>query len=134
MNPYEAVATYLQSRGVGTFGTNIFIGHTPPDPNTLLVVFPTPAIYDPNGILHAYDKPTFQLYARALDFTVAYDLLRDAFNVLQAFGGEELSGIYFVEIVAMQNEVNYIGKDALNRAQLTQNYRAEVYSPTENRI
>jgi hypothetical protein len=114
-------------------GTNIFIGHMPPEPDDCICIFPTPAIYDPNNILHPYDKPTFQIMARG-DFDTAYTMLRNSYDVLQGFGGEELSGIYFVEVVALSTDVNSLGKDGMNRMQLTQNYRALVYAPTEHRI
>lgn len=132
-NPYKSISAYLQTKSIGTEGTNLFVGHVPPNPDTVLCVIPTPGIYDPNNILHPYNKGTFQLYARGSDFTAAYNLLEQSYNELQALAGVELSGIYFVEIVSLQDTVTAIGKDSLNRFQLVQNYRFEIYKSTENR-
>lgn len=133
MNPYKSISTYLQTKSIGTEGTNLFVGHVPPSPDTVLCVIPTPGIYDPNNILHPYDKGTFQLYVRGSNFEVAYTLSEQSYNELQALAGVTLSEIYFVEIVALQNTPTALGKDSLNRFQLVQNYRFEIYNPTENR-
>ncbi len=132
MNPYKAVSAYLQSRSVAVEGTNLFVGHVPPSPDSLLCVIPTPGIYDPTNILQPYNKGTFQLFARGT-FDEAYTLLENAYDVLQGLGGVTLSTLYFVEIVALQDEVTELGKDSLNRFQLVQNYRFEYWKQTENR-
>lgn len=133
MNPYKAITEYLASESIGTEGTNLFVAHVPPTPDICIVVIPTGGIYDPNNILHPYNKGTFQLFARGT-FDEAYTLLTNSYNVLQGLAGVTLSTIYIVEVVALQDEITNLGKDALNRFQLVQNYRFEIYKETIHRV
>lgn len=132
-NPYKPITAYLQSKGIGTEGINLFIAHVPQSPDTCLTIIPTPGIYDPNNIQQPYSKGTFQLFARGNDFTAAYALLDSAYNELQNLVGATLSDMYFVEIVALQETPTFVGKDSMNRFQLVQNYRFEVWKQTEYR-
>lgn len=132
-NPFVAIANYLNSRGIATIGQNLFLDHTPPSPDTLLVIRATGGIYDPTNILHAYDKFTMQLESRGVTHQAGYNLLVNAYDALQNVGGQ-IDGIWFVEIVALQPFPVFLQKDSLNRFQFVQNYRGEIYNPSENRI
>lgn len=125
-NPYKTIAEYLQTKGVATVGTNLFVAHVPPSPDTCLVVYPAPGnIYYAPNIQHAYSKGSFQIVSRSRDFDTAYDLLISAFNWLQNAAGD-IGTFYFIEIVALQTEVQSLGKDEMNRFMLSQNYRFEI--------
>lgn len=133
-DPLLSIIDYLETKGVGTEATDLFMGHVPPTPENCIVLIPTPGIYDPNSILHSYDKGTFQVYVRNLNTATAIEKINAVYNWLQGLSGVELSGTYFVEIIALQNRYTLLGKDGLNRTQLVQNYRYEIYNPTANRI
>lgn len=130
MNHYKAITEYLQSQSIGTEGIDIFLSHAPQSPDNLIALFPTSGIYDVNNIVHPYNKGTFQILVRNIRSDVADTKIQAIYNVLQGLSGVELSTIYFVEIIALQDTYTDIGKDSLNRYQFVQNYRYEIYNPT----
>lgn len=131
MGYLEAIADYLQTKGIATLDTNLYIGYLPSSPDTALAIIPT-AGYAPESKL-AYDKPTIQLFARGVLFTQGYNLLEAVYNVLQSLGSKDISGIHFVDITAIQSKPVTLGRDEQDRSLFSQNYLVQFYNSTDNR-
>ena len=131
-NRFTAIAEYLETQGIATVGTNLFINTLPPEPDTCLIITPYPGVAKSENILHPYDTFSFQLMSRSSNTETAFDLVMAAYDVLQGLGGL-INGFWFVELVALQQSPLSMGKDALNRSLFSLNFRGEVENKTQNR-
>lgn len=100
----EAVADYLESEGVGTIATNLFINKMPNTPVDSIAVNGTGGSQSiPSGL----ERPTFQILIRRKDPAEGaatakeiYDLLHDGWGILgKGWNGRVLAtnyhGIYY---------------------------------------
>lgn len=73
------IATYLQTQGIGTIGTNIFIGELPPKPDTCCSVFTYGA--NPPSLVWNGEFPDVQVRVRGETHDLA---LAKAYAVMKA--------------------------------------------------
>ncbi len=131
--PYNAITAYLETKGLGTRGTNLFMMSMPQSPDNCICIFPTPGINDPNNINQPYAKGTFQVMVRNTRGDNAETIIYTIYDELHNLMGVTLSEVYFVEIVGMQDEYVNLGKDSMNRFQLVWNFRFETYRENKNK-
>lgn len=141
-----ALLRHLHDRGVVEFDEagltgNSFVETYPNSPDLILVARSTGGLESDGHT--GYDRPTFQLYARSgPDPRDARNLLAAAYDELEALHGVRLpsptsdpqDGIWTVSIRAVQTGPVWIGRDANQRAQYTQNFLAETRNATANRV
>jgi hypothetical protein len=122
----------LVAQGVGTYGTNIFIGAK--------AVIPTGegpylSLIDTGGSGSAKtqtdtatERPSLQMVTRAATTAAARSMLIAAYLALGGPNGlynVTLGGVFYVSITARQSVPTDIGTDASGRAMLSMNFDAE---------
>lgn len=78
------IAEYLQAKGIGFPGTDVFLGTMPDTPESVIVLYPTggyPQVLPLEDI-----QVTVQIMVRDLDYTTGYKRIQAVFNALD--GGE----------------------------------------------
>lgn len=127
----DETADYLATQGIGTVGTDIFVGDVPPDPNNLVSLF---GITGSNlnrdsrqvGTLHF---PRFQVFVRNTDYANASAKLEAVRTALHAKYGIALPNWRIMALHADQ-EGGPIGKDGEGRFEFTINLTAELNAET----
>lgn len=122
MSAAEDVAEYLQSKSLGTLGTDLFYGNEPEDRDLVL----TTTLYDTGGSpgesYEGYQDPFIQVRIRATDYNTGYargeaikvqTIERHAFD----YGGWHYTGFWLVSDIAK------IGRDEHRREIFTLNLR-----------
>lgn len=128
----EEIADYLQSKGIGTVGTDLFVDHMPDAPDTCIAVFSTGGL-EPDG-KYGYDDPTIEIMTRSLNVKTAFDKIASAYNQLQALTNVTLaSGTRVINSYALQSNPANIGQDEKLRTRFTQNYHLHVRNTTLHR-
>lgn len=101
----DELATYLQSKGLGTIGTDIFEGRLmdTPDAQIALIDYagrPSELTHDIAGI--AYERPRVQVLARSSpdDYAGARTKANGAYKVLE-FANQTLSGVRYLQVTAL---------------------------------
>jgi hypothetical protein len=120
----NAIADLLAAEGLGTVGTNLFVGHLPQEPDTALAIFPTGGF--PADGTYPLDEPTFQLRSRSLDWATGYGLLTQAYTELHGLHHTTLDGHWVVNCLGLQSAPTGIGRDEAGREEFTINFRLEV--------
>lgn len=117
----EQVGQYLEDQGVGTVGTNIFLGYQPETPDNCVAVIltagSTPSIDIPTK------EPRFQILIRNTNHETGNNKLNTIRDLLHQFKNSELvSGqTYFYYIFAV-NEGGTIGRDPNGRDEWSINF------------
>jgi hypothetical protein len=108
MSTISDIATYLQTNGVGTLGTDIFYSYVPGNTTTGVWVLdtagPTPDAYVPTK------RPNIQIFVRAVDYDTGktkFDIIR---NLLHKIGNQTIGNTYFYYILAI-SEGGHIGRN-----------------------
>lgn len=130
------IADYLQSKSLGTVGTDIFYDYLPPSPDTLTVVYDTGG-YEGHRKL-AYDNPTIQIRTRAIagptSVLTAYNRALAIYNELQGLSNVTLSsGTRLINSYGIQSAPTALDKDAENRAEFTINFQLMTRPNISNR-
>jgi len=121
--PSEDVKDMItQSNGVGTFGTNVFIGAEPLIPDECVTIYDTGG-FDPethNDIFF----PTVNIRVRGVmgGYKAAYAKALAIVTLLNGLRNETWSATRYIQIF-MVGDINTIGNDDSNRPLLTINFR-----------
>lgn len=112
-NYIDDVADFLEDQGIGTVGTNLFIGRTIDSddsslPNNIVVLYETGGI-EPSHYIPT-KNPTFQVYVRNTDYALGRAKIEAVRTALHQTYGDTIGSTYFYTIFA-QSEPGYIGRD-----------------------
>ena len=125
----DEIAAYLQSEGVGTVGTTIFLSSSAMIPQDrtatpFLVIRKTggtSANRTHNSVTSpATVRPGAQIVAKAASYKLAENLAQAAYNALTKVRNQLLTSTWYQEVSPLQ-EVFDMGLDDKNRAQATFN-------------
>lgn len=126
----EALAAYFADLGVGTVGADIFQRHAPDSPNGLIVIAETgggaPALTQEDDT----DSPSWQVRARDINADAAVAKLTTIFQNLHGLTETTVHGVHFKLVWALQSNPVSLGRDAKQRFEFVQNYRAYVAGVT----
>lgn len=128
----DDLADYLALEGLGTVSTDIFVARIPASPDTLLALFPTGGFTSDGK--WGYDDITVQLRSRGSNPLTGYDVLNNAYNVLQGLHNVTIGATFVVNITALQSQPTLIGEDDNSRSEYTQNYKIRIRNVTQNRV
>lgn len=122
----QDIAQKLQDDGVGTRGTDIFLGQDPDNadiPTNVII------IYEESGLAPSVDlpeqRPTFQVYVRNSSYLTGRAKIEAVYDSLHQTLGETVGGTYFYNIFA-QGAPGHIGRDGHGRNEFTLNFRAHT--------
>jgi hypothetical protein len=93
----DELAAYMQTRGLGTVGTDIYKFVRPPTPVVCTSVHPTGGWSERYGFT---EKPTFMIYARAATPKAAMERAYAAWNALHRQQNVQLATLYALTIEA----------------------------------
>lgn len=119
----DDIADFLEDEGIGTVGTNIFVGQQPDSPANCITVIDTggqrPDIDLPTK------RPTFQVLVRNTDYALGAAKLLEVRNALHNNYNATLveNGNYFYSINAI-TEGGHIGKDDIGNDEFSINFEA----------
>jgi hypothetical protein len=127
----EAIGSKLQTDGIGTLGTNIFLSLMPDTPDVCVAVYEYAGLapLDTFGasVTVALDRPSIQVMTRASrnDYVTGRDKAVDVRNSLAKISNQSLSGIQILRI-APTSAINSVGLDEKDRPLATISFTAVV--------
>lgn len=129
MATLEEIGTRLQGQGIGTVGTNIFLGRVPDAPDDVVGVLPTGGLeaIRTMGAPNLALRPSFQILARSKTVQAARDKVQASRTALHGFSGILTGGAQsasYLEIKALQSEGFPIAPDANGRHRWVCNFQA----------
>ena len=108
----KAIVEYLETQGIGVFGTDIFIGTRPPKPINCLT------LYDTGGFKPKKDttsNPTFQIIGRHKSYVDGFANIKEAHNHLkEKYNFWLKENKIWVLLLEAQGEPGKIGKEKDN--------------------
>jgi len=122
----EALGERLQTDGIGTLGTDLFLSLMPESPDACVALFEyggqAPALTMGSG-LYAINRPRVQVKVRSLreDYPAAFTKAVACRDSLSGITNVSLSGVAFAR-VSPTTSVNPIGLDANDRQQMSVNF------------
>jgi hypothetical protein len=126
----EALAEKLQDDGVGTVGTNIFIGLMPSTPDVCIALYeysgePPRETFNDGGA--SIDVPSVQVMVRAgrNDYPTARAKIIAVRNSLSSVANVTVEGVVFLRVHEL-SAVNALGVDENDRPRFTQSFQALV--------
>jgi hypothetical protein len=130
MTILEAVGNYLEDRGFGTLGTNIFLGILPETPDVCIGVFESAGVSPMFTMGTAgieVDKPSIQLQVRSTrdDYPTARDNAENARRLLAEVANQTIEGIRILRIEPT-GSVLPLGVDENHRPMISVNFRCFV--------
>jgi len=129
--PIDSLATYIATDlGLGTVGTNVFKQSLPDQPDTAICIYDTgggpPALTGADDT----DTPSWQIISRSLDASTAMTNLQTIFRGLHGMTETTTHGLHVKLLWALQSNPVNLGRDAKQRFEFVQNYRAMVTGQT----
>jgi len=115
----KEIGTYLQSKGIGTLGTNLFLGLMPDQPDNCVVLFEyagSPPDLHWNG-----EYPGLQVRVRNKSYTAARIKIGEVIQKLHGLHEQELSGTRYLLIKA-RGSPEVLKRDNNNRVELFVNF------------
>lgn len=126
MGLVEEVGTFLQTAGVGTLGTSLFLNTVPDEPDTCVAVLESPVSREPRRTFGAslpVEMPRFQVYARAASHATARTKIQDVWNALEVVIDQTLSGTRY-ERIAATTSPSLLKRDEKDRWVFVANFEA----------
>src|SRR5699024_1742290 len=128
-SPAHALALWLESKGVGTFGADtgwcISAAAEPVAPDTTVTLYDTPGreplLYG-KGDGKRYNQPAIQVRVRGADYPAAYSKAQQVRDLLNTIMNETIDGQLFVG-AWLNSDIMSLGRDDNNRHRLTANYQ-----------
>lgn len=125
-NFWDDIADYLETEGVGTVGTDIFVGKVPAEPANLIAIVPgNGGTAQPNMYIADFIYPRFQIFIRNEDFSAGADKLAEVRAALHCKIGLALNNHRALRIHAQQ-EGGPIGDDGQGRTEFSINFMAQA--------
>lgn len=125
MSLLDSLGAYLEAQGVGTLGTDLFLGYLPDTPDSAVVLVDTGG--GEASLVDKIDTPSWQVRIRSSAYpdamTKALAVMKALHGVTESDLGPTGSTTHFHLIWAIQNPVS-LGRDGKERHELAQNYRA----------
>ena len=110
--PSVDISTMLQSDGVGTIATDLFVGREPDSPDECITIYDTQGEgANPKFLL---DLPTIQVRVRSNTYLGAYDKIQSIKDKLLGRPTEVINSTRYVGIWA-QTEIAFLQKDESER-------------------
>lgn len=123
MNVANEVATYLANQGLGTLGTDVFVGHQPKGStyDNCITVYHTqggqPDIYIPTA------EPSFQIIVRNKVYETGLSKVNSIVDELhQKRNAYLVSGETYFMFILLETEPYHIGMDEQERHEWTLNF------------
>lgn len=115
----EALADKLNSEGVATTATNLFIGLMPNAPDTVVALYeyagspPIEVLVNNDATI---ERPSVQVMTRSgrNDYPTARTLIENVRNALTAITDETISGVRFLRVTQISS-INALGVDENDR-------------------
>jgi hypothetical protein len=114
------IAYRLQSNGIGTVGTDLFIGDMPLDAPDGVYLLASPSDPPDNEVDWEYQNVDF--YVRFKNTKLGYDKLRSIYDNLQRDHHYQLA-IWYVALSEARGQVEDLDRDVQNRKILKQSFR-----------
>ena len=124
-SPAVDIATILQTAGVGTIGTDLFVSGQPADPNACVTVIDTGGF--PPESNYRYDYPTVQVLIRGVKNTyiTTYAVAESVKTTLNGYANTEVdSEVTMVGVWAM-GDIMALGTDERERPLFSVNFRMQ---------
>jgi len=124
-SPAKDIADFLQTQGVGTVGTDIFVGKMPPDISQNMTVYDTGGL-SPNP-KWLRDEPTVQVMVRGdeRDYEATYTLALDVKNALLGCSPTTINSKSYV-FFNMLGDITFLKHDQSERPMFSLNFRLVV--------
>lgn len=106
MGHAQDIVARLAAQAVGTFGTTIFIGRMPDEPTAAIAIMGYPGMqpqYVHNQATPGYERPRFQVMARAATWTAADTLIRAAFAALASVRNLTINATRYLAFLPLQS-------------------------------
>jgi len=113
------IGNYLQAQGIGTLGTNIFLGMIPDEPDNCIALFEyagSPPDLHWNG-----EYPGLQVRVRNKSYAAARTKIGEVINKLHGLHEQTLSGTRYLLIKA-RGSPEVLKRDNNNRVELFVNF------------
>lgn len=108
------IAQILQTAGVGSIGSNIFLGQLPVSPDNAVVLYPTGGYPQPLPLLDV--KMTAQVLVRDSGYEAGYSRIWQIFNLLDRGGSRFLQAPSGRKMVTQAKQPpEFIERDESNR-------------------
>ena len=115
----KEIGTYLQSQGIGTLGTDLFLGLMPDQPDNCIALFEyagAPLALHWNG-----EYPGLQVRVRGTSYAAARTKIGEVAKKLHGLHEQTLSGTRYLLIKA-RGSPEVLKRDANNRVELFVNF------------
>lgn len=121
----DDVADYLQQQGIGTRGTDLFVGRMPDEPDAAVVLIDTGG--GEPSLIDNIDTPSWQVRVRAAAYPDAVAKAYAINDLLHGITESDLGAVgatsHFHLVWAIQSPVS-LGQDDKQRSEFSQNFRA----------
>lgn len=118
----QDIGEYLEDLGVGTVGTNLFLGEMPESPNSCIALYQyageTPITTHDGGVI---EKPGLQVKVRDPVYATGMAKIGSIFDALHKLANTRLEGTGYLSFFAVQSPYP-LGRDASNRMEWVQNF------------
>ena len=124
-SPAADIAGLLQTAGVGTLGSTIFIGRQPDSPDACITVFDIGGT-SPNPVW-GRDEPEFSILVRGTlnDYVGAWDKAREAKDALLGLPDQTIGDAIYA-LFYLRTDTTFVSYDADNRPNFSQNWRMNL--------
>lgn len=120
----DDVGAYLQTQGVGTLGTDLFLSALPDTPDAACVLYEyggAPPQHTMGGTAAKWEEPRIQAVARAATYSAARTKIGAIFTALHAVNNTTLSGTLYLSIEAVQSPF-FLERDQSDRVKMVCNF------------
>ncbi len=119
------LGTYLQTAGIGTLGTDLFLGLLPPTPDNCVCIAEYGGMapeHDMGTLALRYEFPRVQVLVRNTSYATGMLKARDIMGDMAAVANSTMSGVNYFGIDAIQSPF-FLNKDDNGRWVCACNYQ-----------
>lgn len=119
------MGAYLQTQGIGTLGTDLFVGLLPDTPDAAVSLFE----YGGASPVHSlgsggakFERPRVQVVVRAATYTAARTKIESVYTTLEQLANITLSSVRYLMVEAVQSPA-FLERDVNNRVTMVCNFQ-----------
>ncbi len=119
------LGTYLQTAGIGTLGTDLFLGLLPPTPDNCVVIAEYGGMapeHNQGTLTLRYEFPRVQVLVRNTSYATGMLKARDIMGDMAAAADSTMSGVVYHSVDALQSPF-FLQRDDNNRWVFACNYQ-----------